>query len=89
MTGVGGEFIINYAAIGICATGPGRARHGAAPAGLPGPIRLCEDLRIRHGQASDGSGLRKHVPRQRPEPKLLALVSAPFDRYRVTREDRA
>ena len=36
-------------------TGPGRARHGAAPAGLPGPIRLCEDLRIRHGQARPGS----------------------------------
>ena len=46
--------IHNYAAIGICATGPGRARHGAAPAGLPGPIRLCEDLRIRHGQAGAG-----------------------------------
>jgi hypothetical protein len=42
--------IHNYAAIGICATSPGRARHGAASAGLPGPIRLCEDLRIRHGQ---------------------------------------
>ena len=35
---VGGEFIITLW-IGICATGPGRARHGAAPAGLPGPIR--------------------------------------------------
>jgi hypothetical protein len=43
--------IHNYAAIGICATGPDRARHGAASAGLSGPIRLCEDLRIRHGQA--------------------------------------
>jgi hypothetical protein len=43
--------IHNYAAIGICATGPGRARHGADSAGLPGPIHLCEDLRIRHGQA--------------------------------------
>src|SRR5712672_4043650 len=28
---------------------PGAAR--AAPAGLPKSVRLCEDLRIRHGQA--------------------------------------
>jgi hypothetical protein len=45
---VGGEFII-YAAISIFATYPER-RATAAPAGLPEPVRLCEDLRIRHGQ---------------------------------------
>ena len=58
--------IHNCAAIGICATGPGRARHGAAPAGLPGPVRLCEDLRIRHGQLeklgwTDGRNIRIEV----------------------------
>ena len=43
--------IDNYAAISICTTNPRSGAARAAPAGLPEPIRLCGDLRIRHGHA--------------------------------------
>ena len=69
--------IHNYAAIGICATGPGRARQGAASAGLPGPIRLCEDLRIRHGQHGRSEiGVAIRVALASPYLAVLAVASS-------------
>ena len=48
--------IHNYAAISICTTNPRSGAARAAPAGLPEPIRLCGDLRIRHGQLAQWRG---------------------------------
>ena len=67
--------IHNCAAIGICATGPGRVQHGTARPDCPGRSHLCEDLRIRHRQyrscgrrplRHEGKSLGRILGRQEP-----------------------